>query len=670
MNRSVPPFDAASVLAGEKRAFIVAPLAAICLALPSLADGTASHTVTFRRMNGTILSRVEVAHGEPAPVPRAPDESGYTFKGWDNTNKISSVTQDISCWALYEKGGFPDSMTGIDSRPIAAREQPYTLDEYFQMFDHVAWGDEFGETSVKANFYGRRPQQRGVLSRTLDANRVVEDGLLKLRCKREDSGNYHFTSGEIITQGKVTFYKGRIEIRARLNYARGTWPSFWTMNAGWWSGYNEIDVFEQLSGSDWIGGCLHVGFNGATTSSNHTAPEDGVRFRDGFHRIGAIVTERELIWYVDDHIFKRMDITASPWNATPATAKYLLLCSGVCAGGWLASLGPELRCATAADIPDDFMVDDYEIDYMRIYTNTNANNAVAYDEPPAAARLSAPVRATVWRGYDMRYGKPQQDFTRNVNTGYDVGSYVNTALRQHFGRDKADVVAFLSPTDDPDTEQKSAFDIPGTSAVFVDSKYRYDNGHRNEEARNGFVFDSTRFDPAEAGAETFALSDDVNFTNCYAVCLDLKERATGARVKVVGVNVIATNGVENADGAVARGFDALFTKLNSMKDDNVILFIQGWDWNRWHYLCQRAATELDAKFMKIGERNGAWPNYQSAYATANVSATMAVPANLAIPYKNLSGSKSHRPGALQATVTFDKPPESVDGSAPLPSPHP
>lgn len=140
---------------------------------------------------------------------------------------------------------------------------------------------------------------------------VVEDGLLKLRCKREQSGNYHFTSGEITTAGKVTFYKGRIEIRAKLNYARGTWPSFWTMNSGW-SRYNEIDVFEQLSGSDWIGGTLHVGSNGSIMSSNHAAPEDGVRFRDGFHRIGAIVTDRELIWYVDDHIFKRMDITARP----------------------------------------------------------------------------------------------------------------------------------------------------------------------------------------------------------------------------------------------------------------------------------------------------------------------------------------------------------------------
>ena len=628
-----------------------------------------THTVTFRRLNGMVLSRVEVAHGGAVTPPALPEEIGFTKKAWDHADRLACVTNDIACWALYEKEGFPNSMKGIDSKSIAAREQPYTLDELFRLYDHLAWGDEFGEASVKENFYGQRPQQRGVLSRTTEANRIVEDGLLKLRCKREDSGNYHFTSGEITTAGKVTFYKGRIEIRAKLNYARGTWPSFWTMNSGW-SSYNEIDVFEQLSGSDWIGGTLHVGSNGSIMSSNHAAPEDGVRFRDGFHRIGAIVTDRELIWYVDDHIFKRMDITASPWNGTPTTAKYLLLCSGVCAGGWLGSLGPELGCATAADIPDDFMVDDYEIDYVRIYTNTNADNTVAYDAPPADARLAAPVRATVWRGYDMRYGKAGQDFTGNVNTGYDVGYYVNTALRQHFGRDKADVVAFLSPTEDPDTELKCAFDIPGTSAVFVDSKYRYDNGKKNDESRNGFVFDSSRFDPAEARAETFALSGDGNFTNCYAACLDLKERATGARVKVVGVNVIATNGVEKAGGAVAKGFDALFAKLNSMKNDNVILFIQGWDRNQWHYLRQRAATELDAKFMMIGERDGAWPNYQSAYATANISATAAVPADLTIPYKNLTTGKTHRPGAFQATVLFDKPPESVDGSAPPPPPHP
>ncbi|MBQ6136055.1 MAG: glycoside hydrolase family 16 protein, partial [Kiritimatiellae bacterium] len=367
-----------------------------------------THTVTFRRMNGTVLSRVQVENGGSVAAPALPSESGFTANKWDHADWLGCVTNSFSCWALYENTTAPSQNTGIDSQNIAQRDQPYTLDEYFQIYGNLAWSDEFNEPSINNSFYGARPQQGGVLSKTQNANRILEDGLLKLRCKREDvtttgwgATTYHFTSGEITTQGKVTYYKGRIEIRAKLNRMRGTWPSFWTMNQS--GSYNEIDVFEQLCGSDWIGGTLHVGSGGSIMSSSRGAPEDGVRFRDGFHRIGAICTEKELVWYIDDHIFKRMDITQSPYNATATTAKYLLLCSGVCAGNWLASLGSELKVETEADIPADFDVDDYEIDYVRIYTNTTSGNTVAYDAAPSTAKLSAPVQATAWRGYNMAY---------------------------------------------------------------------------------------------------------------------------------------------------------------------------------------------------------------------------------------------------------------------------
>ncbi len=126
-----------------------------------------------------------------------------------------------TCWALYEKEGFPSPLRGIDSQSIAAREQPYSLDELFQLYGTLAWSDEFSGTSIVPDFYGKRARQSGELSRTMGgANRIVSDGTLKLRVKREDSGEYHFTADEITTQNMVTFRKGRIEIRAKLNYAK------------------------------------------------------------------------------------------------------------------------------------------------------------------------------------------------------------------------------------------------------------------------------------------------------------------------------------------------------------------------------------------------------------------------------------------------------------------
>lgn len=418
-----------SILSGRVLLALVAVAAMGCAAAASDASIADSHTVTFRRLNGTALSKVNIPHGGSLTPPAAPEEDGYTFKAWNHADWLASVTKDVTCWALYEKAGYPDSKMNIDSASIAAREQPYTLDEYFQMFDNVAWSDEFSESALKANFY-----------------------------------------------------------------------------------------------------------------SSRAAPEDGVRFRDGFHRIGAIVTDRELVWYVDDHIFKRMDITESAWSATPTTAKYLLLCSGLCAGGWLEGLGPEL---------------------------------------------------------------------------------------------------------------KSAFDLPGKSATFIDTKFRNDNGWKFQESRTGFIYDSERFETASAGFAPIFLSGDANFTNCYAVCADLKEKVTGARVKVVAVNVIATNGVENAGGVVAQGFDTLFAKLNDMVGDNVILFLQGWSWGCWNYVKTRAATDLSSTYSRIGDNN-AWPAYQSAYAAKDYASASAVrPDAFPVPKRNSSISYQHNPHALQATVAFN-----------------
>ena len=636
-----------------------------------------THTVTFRKIDGTVLSKVEVEHGGSVTAPTPPTIANYSFKEWDHGDWLGCVTNNVTCWALYEwtdKSKTPNSATNIDSQNLGTREQPYTLDELFKMYSNIAWTDEFSGTKVKDNFYGARSHTNGELCQKSNANRIVENGILKLRVKREKSGNYNFTSGEITTSGKVTFKKGRIEIRAKLNAVRGQWPSFWTMHTGWTSDYNEIDVFEQLSGSDWIGGTLHAGHGGIprTSTSSRGVPEDGFTFSEGFHRIGAIVTEKELIWYVDDHIFKRLDLSNEPWSWTPNVAKYILLCSGLCAGGWLEGLGPELKCATEADVPADFQQEDYEIDYLRVYTNTQSGNTQSYDAAPSTAKLSGPVRASIWTGYNL---SSDLGVYQSYGEGWTcANSYVRNAIGQFFEREKTDVVVFLRVPTDNDQEKKGSSDIPGVSAAFIDnpimstrknSNNQNEAYETNEERRSGVFFDHERFAPGEANLGELDLGMGSTFTNVYAICADLKEKATGARVKVVGVNVVATNGIENTSSDVSRAFNTLFSKLNSMKQngDKVIVVFNSLNWSCYSYAKTLANNGIGANYQYLGQ-NDKWPAYQHVYVSKNrQSASLAIPANLTIPKKNLTSSYSHKPATAVATVVFDELPDDGDGYA-------
>jgi len=630
------------------------------------------HTVTFRRLNGTVLSRVEVAHGGSVAAPAAPAESGFTFSAWDGAAKLANVTNDVTCWALYEAETAKSPSTSISSQSVAVRETPYSLDEYFQLYDNLAWSDEFSETSLSAGS-GKNWQintdkdgQDQLQTYTTSGNVTVSDGTLKLTCKRESSTR--ITSGRIVSRNKVAFLKGRCEIRAKITKADGAFPAFWTMgsNRNWpWGG--EIDIMEQLNGSDWIGGTLHMpvypnSYSDRTIESNsgHAVPEDGVHWGDGFHRIGVIVNERDLVWYVDDHVYQRMDIRDSKYDLLRSDPQYVIL--NYAFGGTWSGVTNMSQSAVL-----NLTSEDFEIDYCRIFTNTEANKSVTRTAEPEGARLSGPVKATVWRGWQMNWNKSGSSYYMSHMIGSDA-DHIGTAVREYVGRDNPDIVTFFTRPqhNTGGTAIKSWMDVPGYTAVNLSpnagrSWTDWDRDSR-EKLLSFALFNKKRFSQSDSSIGTLLLSNDYSFTNCSTMVAELVEKDTGAKVKVVGAYVSTTNGVGTAGGVAAAGFDALIAKLDAMKDEKVILLIQGEGWGNWNYLNSRVNAELRPSYAKIGQYASVWPSYQSAWATSNYMASAENPEPLSVPKANGQPSGVHTNQAFCATVTFDAPPpEGGDG---------
>ena len=96
--------------------------AVVILSASAFADYT--HTVTFRRLNGTVLEQIEIAHGGAVTAPMAPAETGFTFTAWDGEEKLACITNDVTCWALYETTAAKSPSTSLGSSSIAKRDVP------------------------------------------------------------------------------------------------------------------------------------------------------------------------------------------------------------------------------------------------------------------------------------------------------------------------------------------------------------------------------------------------------------------------------------------------------------------------------------------------------------------------------------------------------------------
>ena len=110
--------------------------------------------------------------------------------------------------------------------------------------DSTKWTYDLGTTDIFGNVgWGNQEAQ----SYTDNAeNVIVENGSLKITAKKE-GGDY--TSARIKTQGLYDFTYGRVEVRAKLPAAQGTWPAIWMLGSNHptvgWPSSGEVDIMEQ-----------------------------------------------------------------------------------------------------------------------------------------------------------------------------------------------------------------------------------------------------------------------------------------------------------------------------------------------------------------------------------------------------------------------------------------
>jgi beta-glucanase (GH16 family) len=217
-------------------------------------------------------------------------------------------------------------------------------------------------------------------------NAFQKDGKLIIEARREHRDNptyqpgsphwgfarqyIEYTSSCITTARKHTFLYGRLEVRAKIPVASGSWPAIWTLGTSMqWPSCGEVDVMEFYR----INGVPHILANAAWGSDQrwnavwnskripftHFTERDA-QWADKFHIWRMDWDEKVMKLYLDDELLNTIDLTKTingrlGRGANPFQQPHYILIN--------LALGGD----NGGTIDDSAFPLRYEIDYVRIY---------------------------------------------------------------------------------------------------------------------------------------------------------------------------------------------------------------------------------------------------------------------------------------------------------------
>jgi beta-glucanase (GH16 family) len=285
----------------------------------------------------------------------------YTF------SKEGTYTSNVVVWAYSESGDFLNETVNFT---VYKSDAQFTTLVFFDEFeddgslDDVKWHHQVIPPNNGSWFNG---ELQHYTART--ENSYVSDGTLKIKAIKEQysySGSTKsYTSARLNSKFAFTF--GRVEVRAKLPAATGTWPAIWTLGAncnetgsyfvgqygsGQWPGCGEIDIMEQTGwDKNKIGSHFHWGDRNTGEYKNVGGTASVANTSGEFHVYSMEWSSSSIKTFVDgDLIYELPNSSEKPFDHP----HYLLL--NIAMGGNLGGT-----------INDDFQESSMEIDYVKIY---------------------------------------------------------------------------------------------------------------------------------------------------------------------------------------------------------------------------------------------------------------------------------------------------------------
>jgi beta-glucanase (GH16 family) len=189
----------------------------------------------------------------------------------------------------------------------------------------------------------------------------IEDGVCVITARLEEEDS--ITSASMNTLAKKDFLYGRIEVRAKIPSALGTWPAIWMLGTNrselGWPACGEIDIMEHVGfDPDRIHANIH------TKAYNHTiGTNKGMQIEvkdpwSDFHLYAVEWFEDHMDFFMDDSLYFSFENDGAGNNDTwPFNKSHYLLINLAYGGAWGGQQG----------VDTSMLPLEYRIDYVRYY---------------------------------------------------------------------------------------------------------------------------------------------------------------------------------------------------------------------------------------------------------------------------------------------------------------
>lgn len=338
------------------------------------------------------------------------------------------------------------------------------------IYKDLVWSDEFNTSgAVDANNWFHQTQlpngsswNNGEVQHYTNSttNSFVDGGYLHIVAKKESFTDQNvtkeYTSARL--NSKFAFTYGRVDVKAKLPIAAGTWPAIWMLgkninetgsyfasNYGTtsWPACGEIDIMEHgifpSQPINYVQSTLHT-----PSSFGNSVNNGGIVASDlanNYHLYSMNWSPNRISFLLDNVIYYTYEPTVKDGNTWPFDKEQFLLLN-IAMGGW------------AAPIPSNFVQSSMDIDYVRVYQNTTIDNQAPTNFTASVGTISGSTVQLLLNAIDN---------SGNVSYNVDYGSGMSSTFSPS-GVQKSLVISNLSPNTNY-TFTVTASDISGNNAL-------------------------------------------------------------------------------------------------------------------------------------------------------------------------------------------------------------